>query len=223
MNDMVDNLKFKNFDAATTITGETSQIMRDEIKRDIAAGKYHMLYIAPEMLLSRSSIEQLIGNRTIGMIVIDEAHIVTTWGKQFRPDYWFLGDHIDKLRKKQRKEKNRSFITAAFTATAIYHGLEDMYSETRDSLHMIDPITYLGYVRREDIEIKIEKTEKIKDEKHEYLTDKFDYLEKIFKRAVAMKKKTLVYFPTISLIEQCYEYLYSHKNLNGVLINYVTK
>ena len=223
MNDMVGNLKFKNYDAATTITGETSQILRDEIKRDIAIGKYHMLYIAPEMLLSRSSVEQLIGNRTIGMIVIDEAHIVTTWGKQFRPDYWFLGDHIDRLRKKQRKEKNRSFITAAFTATAIYHGLEDMYTETRDSLHMIDPITYLGYVRREDIEIKIEKIEKLKGEKHEYLTDKIDQLEKIFKRAVALKKKTLVYFPTITLIEQCYEYLYSHKNLNGSLINHVTK
>ena len=223
MNDMVGNLKFKNYDAATTITGDTSQILRDEIKRDIAIGKYHMLYIAPEMLLSRSSVEQLIGNRTIGMIVIDEAHIVTTWGKQFRPDYWFLGDHIDRLRKKQRKEKNRSFVIAAFTATAIYHGLEDMYTETRDSLHMIDPITYLGYVRREDIEIKIDKIEKTKGEKREYLTDKIDQLEKILKHAVAMKKKTLVYFPTISLIEQCHEYLCSHKSLNGSLINYVTK
>lgn len=112
----------KEYAAAATMTGETSQIVRDEIKRDIAAGKYHMLYIAPEMLLSRSSIEQLIGNRTIGMIVIDEAHIVTTWGKQFRPDYWFLGDHIRKLRKISNRLRDvhlllrllrqRQFITA---------------------------------------------------------------------------------------------------------------
>ena len=223
MNDMVGNLKLKDYEAAATITGETSQIIRDEIKRDIANGKYHMLYIAPEMLLSRSSVEQLIGNRTIGMIVIDEAHIVTTWGKQFRPDYWFLGDHIRRLRKTQRQEKGRSFIIATFTATAIYHGLEDMYSETRDSLHMIDPITYLGYVRREDIEIKIDKTEKIKDGRNEYLPDKLEHLEKIFIKAVALNKKTLVYFPMIKFIDKCYDELSIRKNKNGSLIDHVAK
>lgn len=60
-------------------------------------GKLHILYLSPETLLARSSIDQLIGkDRKIGMIIIDEAHIVTTWGKQFRPDYWYLGEHIRK-------------------------------------------------------------------------------------------------------------------------------
>ena len=223
MNDMVGNLQLKEYQAAATITGETSQIVRDEIKRDIANGKYNMLYIAPEMLLSRSSVEQLIGNRTIGMIVIDEAHIVTTWGKQFRPDYWFLGDHIRRLRKAQRQNKGRSFIIATFTATAIYRGLEDMYAETRDSLHMIDPITYLGYVRREDIEIKIDKFEKNKDSRNEYLADKIEQLEKIFINAMAFNKKTLVYFPMIKFIDQCYDYLYTRKSKNASLVDYITK
>jgi len=97
-----------------------------------------ILYISPETLLSRSDVVQLIGDRTIGMIVIDEAHIVTTWGKQFRPDYWYLGDHIKMLRKNQLKNKGRAFVIATFTATAIYHGLEDMYTETINSLHMLN-------------------------------------------------------------------------------------
>ena len=76
------------------------------------------------------------------MIVIDEAHIVTTWGKQFRPDYWYLGDYIKKLRKKQTLE-HHPFLIATFTATAIYGGEEDMYKETLNSLNMRFPITYL--------------------------------------------------------------------------------
>ena len=87
------------------------------------------------------------------MLIVDEAHIVTTWGKQFRPDYWYLGDHVQKLRRTQARnqENPMPFTIATFTATAIYEGHEDMYHETLNSLHMIDPITYLGYVKRENI------------------------------------------------------------------------
>ena len=117
------------------------------------------------------------------MIVIDEAHIVTTWGKQFRPDYWYLGDHIKKLRKNQMEKQGRSFVVATFTATAIYHGIEDMYTETINSLHMLSPITYLGYVRRKDITIQVEKKQKEKNSRTVYELDKFAYIEKLNKTA----------------------------------------
>ena len=132
MNDMVGSLKLKNYKAVEKITGETSQVEREKIMSDIAEGRCHMLFVAPELLLARSSIEQLIGDRTIGMIVVDEAHIVTTWGKQFRPDYWFLGAHIAKLRKHQTRDKGRSFVIAAFIATAVYGGIENMYQHRSD-------------------------------------------------------------------------------------------
>ena len=117
---------------AKTINSDISPIVKQDILENVAEGKLDILYLSPETLLARSSVEQLIGDRTIGMIVIDEAHIVTTWGKQFRPDYWYLGDHIRKLRKKQMEAKERSFVIATFTATAIYHGLEDMYTEIHE-------------------------------------------------------------------------------------------
>ncbi len=47
-----------------------------------------------------------------------------------------------------------AFPVAIFTATAIYGGIEDMYAQTRDSLNFIDPISYFGYVRRENLEMK---------------------------------------------------------------------
>ena len=207
MNDQVKNLELKNYNHAKTINSDISPIIKQDIIEKVSEGEYDILYISPETLLSRSDVEQLIGDRTIGMIVIDEAHIVTTWGKQFRPDYWYLGDHIKKLRKKQIERKQRSFVIATFTATAIYHGLEDMYTETVNSLHMLNPITYLGYVKRGDIDIVIDRSKKEKGERAEYELDKFEQIEEILKRALLTNKKTLIYFPTVALIDRCYEFL----------------
>ena len=218
MNDQVKNLELKNYSYAKTINSDISPIIKQDIIEKVSDGQYHILYISPETLLSRTDVEQLIGNRTIGMIVIDEAHIVTTWGKQFRPDYWYLGDHIRKLRKKQMETKERSFVIATFTATAIYHGLEDMYTETINSLHMLSPITYLGYVKRGDIEIVVKKVKKEKGVRTEYELDKFEQIESILKRTIITNKKTLIYFPTVALIERCYEYLRNKHEIQYVTL-----
>ena len=223
MNDQVKNLELKNYKGAKTINSDISPIIKQDIIEKVADGEYHILYISPETLLSRSDVEQLIGNRTIGMIIIDEAHIVTTWGKQFRPDYWYLGDHIRKLRKKQIENKNRSFVVSTFTATAIYRGVEDMYTETINSLHMLNPITYLGHVKRnKDIEIKINKPDKTAKVRREYEIDNFEKIEEILKRAIITNKKTLIYFPTVALINRCYEYLKNKRKVENVALYYGT-
>ena len=216
MNDQISNLEKRNYRGAKTVNSDISPIVKEEILENIAEGKLHILYLSPETLLARSSVEQLIGDRTIGMIIIDEAHIVTTWGKQFRPDYWYLGEHIRKLRSNQLQKKGRSFVIGTFTATAIYHGVEDMYEETKDSLHMIDPITYLGYIKRDDIKIVIDTSKKAKGERAEYETDKFDDVINIIKRAKITGKKTLVYFPTVALIEGCWQYIENKRMLECV-------
>lgn len=216
MNDQVKNLELKNYKAAKTINSDISPIIKQDIIDKVNSNDYHILYISPETLLSRSDVEQLIGNRTIGMIVIDEAHIVTTWGKQFRPDYWYLGDHIKKLRKRQLEKKNRTFVIATFTATAIYHGVEDMYSETINSLHMLNPITYLGYIKRNDIEIVIKPLKKKQTGRNEYELNKLEMIEKLIHRAILTNKKTLIYFPTVALINRCYEYLRAQNKISQV-------
>ena len=218
MNDQVKNLELKNYVFAKTINSDISPIIKQDIIEKVSEGQYHILYLSPETLLSRSDVEQLIGDRTIGMIVIDEAHIVTTWGKQFRPDYWYLGDHIRKLRKQQLKAKGRSFVIGTFTATAIYHGLEDMYTETINSLHMLNPITYLGYVKRGDIDIVINRPQKPKGVRAEYELDKFEQIETILHRALITNKKTLIYFPTVALIERCYEYFKSKRKVEHIAV-----
>lgn len=219
MNDQVHALEAKGYHAARTINSDISPIIKQEILDEVANGTCHILYLSPESLLSRSDIEALIGKRQIGLLVVDEAHIVTTWGKQFRPDYWYLGDHVQKLRRTQaRNDGKKPFIIATFTATAIYEGNEDMYHETLNSLHMIDPITYLGYVKRENISIEIGEVE-VKKNKTEYELNKFDSLISIMNTAIMRNQKMLIYFPTVALINRFVNYCYS-KNLNEYLTKF---
>ncbi|AFK87286.1 DEAD/DEAH box helicase [Thermoanaerobacterium saccharolyticum] len=206
MNDQVYNLDKKNYKYARTINSDISPIKRQEIMNEIADKKCHILYLSPESLLSKSDLEQIIGDRQLGLLVIDEAHIVTTWGKQFRPDYWYLGDHLDRIKKYQRKNGKPNFVIATFTATAIYGGMEDMYDETIQSLKMLDPITYLGYVKRNDIKINIEKSEVTITQKDEYELNKFDKLIEKMNKSLTLGQKMLIYFPTIALINRFYEY-----------------
>ena len=216
MNDQVKSLEIKNCKYAKTINSDISPIIKNEITEKVADGEYHILYISPETLLSRSDVVDLIGNRTIGMIVIDEAHIVTTWGKQFRPDYWYLGDHIKKIRKNQLVSKGSPFIIASFTATAIYGGYEDMFRETINSLHMSNPIVHLGYVKRNDIKISVSKSKKDKNARSEYELDKIKEIEKLFIKSQMFNQKVLVYFPYVDLIERTRDYFASKKMISKI-------
>ncbi|MBB3155455.1 ATP-dependent DNA helicase RecQ [Paenibacillus endophyticus] len=194
MNDQVQGLLANQVHMSATINSEISPVEKIEIRNRIQSGQVSILYISPETLLSRSDIAQLIGEREVGLFVIDEAHIVTTWGKAFRSDYWYLGTYLSKLRKE------RNFPIATFTATAIYGGIEDMYVETRDSLNLISPISYFGYVRRDDLEIQIKRKLDYDKRFSEYLMDKNKLLLNRVERFVQQRSKTLVYFPTVRSI-----------------------
>lgn len=207
MRDQVESLKAQGYTKARTINSDISPVEKQGILDEVANGECDILYLSPESLLAKNDIKQLIGLRQIGMIIIDEAHIVTTWGKQFRPDYWYLGDRIAKLRRVQMKGTDEipasSFLIATFTATAIYHGEEDMYQETLESLHMINPITYLGYIKRDNIAIDVTPlVSEAKSGNDEYQRDKFDDLISTLHKAMLRKEKVLVYFPMISLIHR---------------------
>ncbi|MEF7441722.1 DEAD/DEAH box helicase [Paenibacillus lautus] len=204
MNDQVQGLQANQVEMSATLNSEISPVEKQEIQNQVREGKISILYISPETLLSRSDISQLIGERQVGLIVIDEAHIVTTWGKAFRSDYWYLGTYLSKL----RKEKN--FPIATFTATAIYGGIEDMYVETRDSLNLLSPISYFGYVRRDNLDIHFQRKTDYDKKFNEYLTDKNKILLLRLERFIQYNQKTLVYFPTVRAILDFKEYARVH-------------
>lgn len=195
MNDQVNSLKNNGIDIARTINSNTLPFEKEKILEEVENGKCSILYLSPETLQARYDIKALIGNRYLGLVIIDEAHIVTTWGKTFRADYWYLGIFLQKLRKLYR------FPIVTFTATAIYGGREDMYLETRDSLNMINPISYFGKVRRDDIYMAISS---LGDNEKDYIKNNREYRKTkqqlgldFLRVAYKNKQKTLVYFPTI--------------------------
>lgn len=204
MMDQVAGLYEHEIKCAETINSQISPIAKRQIIERIKNKEVHILYVSPETLLARSNIDDLIGDRDIGLIVIDEAHIVTTWGKSFRADYWYLGGYLQRIRKNSKLTKNRNFVISTFTATAIYGGPEDMYAETRDSLNLINPIVFLGDVKRKNINIAINNSEHTQKEirEKEYKLNKHKIALQRLERLCEAGKKTLVYFPTIGLIEE---------------------
>ncbi|ABY94579.1 MULTISPECIES: DEAD/DEAH box helicase [Thermoanaerobacter] len=139
------------------VTFVNSDIPFDEKERrlkKIKEGEYSIVYLSPELFLA-NSIESLIGERRIGLLVIDEAHLVTTWGRDFRADYWYLGEYIEKLRKLNHDKFN--FPVLCLTATAVYMGTEDTVNDTIVSLSLRNPKIYLGNVKRNNIHFEINK------------------------------------------------------------------
>ncbi len=172
---------------------------KQNILQKVADGTVDMLYLSPETLQARGDIKMLIGDRKIGMVIVDEAHIVTTWGKSFRADYWYLGIYLQKLRKEFQ------FPIVTFTATAIYGGREDMYMDTRNSLNMVRPIAYFGVVRRNDIFMKVSSSADDKD--RDYRKTKNVLALKHLQNASKRGQKSLMYFPTISLLNGFYQFV----------------
>ncbi|MGE7887753.1 helicase-related protein [Bacillus cereus] len=225
MKDQVYNLQEKNITFSATINSEISPVEKANIADRISNKEISILYISPETLLSRADISALIGDREIGLFIIDEAHIVTTWGKAFRADYWYLGDYLQKIRRGKTYQKNNptdletkhQFPIATFTATAIYGGIEDMYAETRDSLILNNPINYFGYVKRDNIEVQINpinsnNIENANDK--EYLAAKHKFLLEQIKYELVDNRKVLIYFPLIKSILSFKEYLERHASDN---------
>lgn len=193
MNDQVNNIQSMTKNAAiinSDYTPQEKEIIKEKIRTNIVS----ILYVSPETLLSNTDISTLIGDREIGLIVIDESHIVSTWGKSFRPDYWFLGDYISYLRTK----KGYKFPIATFSATVTYGGNDDMHGDIMDSLKMrTGNYEYIAPMRRDDISFDISIHEKIND----YKKEKDDIVFRSLSQLINDNKKTISYFPFVSHVK----------------------
>lgn len=197
-----------------------TQVEKEAVLKRIKDGEVDLLYLSPETLLSYS-IETIIGDREIGLLIIDEAHIVTTWGVGFRPDYWYLGNYINRLRHQIQtyrgvNRKTYHFPVCAFTATAINGGVDDSVGETIISLYMENPIKYIGYTKRTDIKFKIDIKSKSKLSKPEYEAKKAADLNARLQNWIPAKEKTIVYFPYASLANDAKKGL---RSFAGITVN----
>ncbi|MEE8523994.1 MAG: RecQ family ATP-dependent DNA helicase, partial [Thermoanaerobaculia bacterium] len=89
------------------------------VSADYLAGRLDFLFIAPERFQVPGFTEML-ARRTPGLVAIDEAHCISQWGHDFRPDYRMLGQHLPRLRRSDDGRPPVIALTA--TATPVVQG-----------------------------------------------------------------------------------------------------
>jgi len=133
MKDQVDSLVRRGI-RATLINSSLSLQEQSERLEQVASGRFSMLYVAPERLRNPRFMDS-IRTTPIQLLAIDEAHCISEWGHDFRPDYQRLGKFREALGNVQ---------TIALTATATPKVREDILA----SLNLQTAKTFItGFAR----------------------------------------------------------------------------
>ena len=132
MKDQVDNLADRGFTDAVTINGLLDPISRSLAIERVQSGDATLLYIAPEMLRSKT-IERILMARHVVRFVIDEAHCFSAWGQDFRVDYLYIGKFIKEYQERKfgkdamaRNHGQTLIPVSCFTATAKQKVVQDI-------------------------------------------------------------------------------------------------
>jgi ATP-dependent DNA helicase RecQ len=155
------------------------------VERDYLSGALDLLYVAPERLSSEAT-KRFLERGTIALFAIDEAHCVSQWGHDFRPDYLALGSVIARLGRPP---------ILALTATAT----EEVRADIARQLGMDDPqVTITGFARpnlRFDIRRTVNQTSKDAE------------VERVLREHADSDGSGIIYCATIKEAERLYEQL----------------
>jgi ATP-dependent DNA helicase RecQ len=140
MKDQTDKLEEIGVDART-INSSLSHRERSAQVEAVGQGEGEILYVTPERFRDRDFFELLLG-RKVSLFVIDEAHCVSQWGHDFRPDYMMLGSIAERLGRPP---------ILALTATAPPEVQRDIALQLR----MRDPFRIIGELVRPNLLLEV--------------------------------------------------------------------
>src|SRR5262245_11229573 len=142
MKDQVDSLTALGI-AATYINSSLSPAETYQRMDNMAAGRFDLVYIAPERLRSSLFLEKLRETK-VQLLAVDEAHCISEWGHDFRPDYARLG----RLRKRLNQPQ-----TIALTATATPDVRRDIVAQ----LQLCDPKVFITCFSRPNLHLEVQQ------------------------------------------------------------------
>ncbi len=154
MKDQVDALTEYGVPAAC-VNSTLSVARRREIANQVTAGQLKLLYLAPERLNQPRTIEFL-QSANLSFIAIDEAHCISQWGHDFRPDYRELAS---------LRESFPGVGIHGFTATATEHVRQDI----ANSLGLAEPNIMVGSFDRPNLNYRVEKRSQVMDQIREVM------------------------------------------------------
>jgi ATP-dependent DNA helicase RecQ len=146
MKDQIDSLVQSAVTDAATLHSGLSPEERWEVERKVRDGEIKMLYVAPERLRSLEFVLSL-RRAGVGLFVVDEAHCISEWGHNFRPDYLFLPRAVKDL---------GSPPVLALTATATPQVREDILR----SLRMRSPEVVVTSFNRPNLTYRVREAKK---------------------------------------------------------------
>ena len=147
MKDQVDMLRSNGIEAAAMNSSLDSR-SRMEVRNLCQSGRLKLLYLSPERL--QADLGWLRFNMKVSLFVVDEAHCISAWGHDFRPEYTQLGN---------LHELFPGVPVAAFTATADKVTREDIVTQ----LHMPEARLFVGSFDRPNLSLSVVAGSSAKD------------------------------------------------------------
>lgn len=131
-----------NEDIAHFLNSSLNKTQQKKVKQDLVNGTTKLLYVAPETMTKEDNIE-FFKSINISFIAVDEAHCISEWGHDFRPEYRKLKDTIDAI--------NPELPIIALTATATPKVQDDILV----NLNLTDPNVFISSFNRSNLYYEI--------------------------------------------------------------------